>query len=72
MPQHACQPAERLEIHYTPKHASWLTIAKTKLSTPCGSCVGRRIPRLLDMSVEIEAWITDRNQRRTEINWPNA
>lgn len=35
-PQHACQLAERLQIHCTPMHGSWLDIAETKLSTHCG------------------------------------
>ena len=68
-PQRARPLAERLEIHYTPKHGSWLNIAEIELSTLCGQCLDRRIPSLQKMSDEIEAWVTDRNQRRTEINW---
>ena len=68
-PRHARQLAERLEIHYTPKHGSWLNIAEIELSTLCGQCLDRRIPSLAQMQREIEAWVVDRNQRQTEINW---
>ena len=68
-PRHARQLAERLEIHYTPKHGSWLNIPEIELSTLCGQCLDRRIPSLAQMQREIEAWVGDRNQRRTEINW---
>ena len=68
-PRHARQLAERLEIHYTPKHGSWLNIAEIELSTLCGQCLDRRIPSLAQMQREIEAWVGDRNQRKTEINW---
>ena len=68
-PQRARQLAERLEIHYTPKHGSWLNIAEIELSALCGQCLDRRIPSLQEMSEEVEAWVTDRNQRGIEINW---
>ena len=68
-PRHARQLAERLEIHYTPKHGSWLNIAEIELSTLCGQCLDRRIPSLAQMQREIEAWVGDRNQRQAEINW---
>ena len=68
-PQHARQLAERLEIHYTPKHGSWLNIAEIELSALCGQCLNRRIPSLAGMQREIGAWVVDRNQRKTEIDW---
>ena len=45
-PRHARQLAERLEIHYTPKHGSWLNIAEIELSTLCGQCLDRRHSKL--------------------------
>ena len=68
-PRHARQLAERLEIHYTPKHGSWLNIAEIELSALCGQCLDRRIPSLAGMQREIGAWVADRNQRQTEIDW---
>ena len=68
-PRHARQLAEGLEIHYTPKHGSWLNIAEIELSALCGQCLDRRIPSLAGMQREIGAWVVDRNQRKTEIDW---
>ena len=68
-PRHARQLAQRLEIHYTPKHGSWLNIAEIELSALCGQCLDRRIPSLAGMQREIGAWVVDRNQRQTEIDW---
>ena len=42
-PQEARSLAERLEIHYTPKHGSWLNMAEIELSALCGQCLNRRI-----------------------------
>ena len=67
--RHARQLAERLEIHYTPKHGSWRNIAEIELSALCGQCLDRRIPSLAGMQREVEAWVVDRNQRQTEIDW---
>ena len=68
-PRHARQLTERLEIHYTPKHGSWLNIAEIELSTLCGQCLDHRIPSLAGMQHEVAAWVGARNQRQTEINW---
>ena len=43
-PKEARRLAERLEIHYTPKHGSWLNIAEIELSVLKGQCLDRRIP----------------------------
>ena len=61
--------AQRLEIHYTPKHGSWLNMAEIELSALCGQCLNRRIPDLERMQQEIAAWEADRNQQRPKINW---
>ena len=61
--------AERLEIHYTPKHGSWLNIAEIELSALCGQCLNRRIPDLGTMRREIEAWERDRNNLQAKVDW---
>ena len=48
-PAEARRQAERLEIHHTPKHGSWLNIAAIELSARSGQCLGRRIPALATM-----------------------
>lgn len=67
-PAEARRLAERLEIHYTPKHGSWLNIAEIELSALNGQCLRRRIPSAADMRKEIAAWQSDRNHRGTPIN----
>ena len=69
VPERALQLAQRLEIHYTPKHGSWLNMAEIELSALCGQCLNRRIPDLERMQQEIAAWEADRNQQRPKINW---
>jgi hypothetical protein len=61
--------AERLEIHYTPKHGSWLNIAEIELSALCGQCLNRRIPDIQTMRKQVRAWERDRNNRNSPINW---
>jgi hypothetical protein len=68
-PQEARRLAERLEIHYTPKHGSWLNMAEIELSALNGQCLDRRIPDLVTMQSHISAWETDRNNRQSKINW---
>jgi hypothetical protein len=61
--------ASRLEIHYTPKHGSWLNIAEIELSALNGQCLNRRIPSLALMRSEVSAWERDRNNRAATIDW---
>ena len=61
--------AERLEIHYTPKHGSWLNIAEIELSALNGQCLRRRIPTSQEMREDIAAWQSDRNHRGAPVNW---
>jgi hypothetical protein len=68
-PAEARRLAERLEIHYTPKHGSWLNMAEIELSVLTGQCLDRRIPDIETMRSEVEAWKNDRNNRMNTINW---
>ena len=68
-PAEARRLAERLEIHYTPKHGSWLNIAEIELSALNGQCLHRRIPSSQAMRSEIAAWQSDRNHRGAPVNW---
>jgi len=61
--------AKRLEIHYTPKHGSWLNIAEISISILSKQCIDRRIPSLEILNREILAWETDYNQNRRSVNW---
>ncbi len=61
--------AERLEIHYTPKHGSWLNVAECELSVLCRQCLDRRIPDLAAMRREVMNWTADRNNRAKKVDW---
>jgi transposase len=68
-PQEARRLAERLEIHYTPKHGSWLNMAEIEFSVLNGQCLDRRIPTLNIMQNHITVWEIDRNNRNAKIRW---
>jgi len=68
-PKEARRLAERLEIHYTPKHGSWLNMAEIELSVLKGQCLDRRIPDMATMQTEVAAWEKDRNNSARKINW---
>jgi len=68
-PPEAHRLAQRLDIHYTPKHGSWLNIAEIELSALSGQCLRRRIPDLTTMRREISAWQQHRNHRGAPIHW---
>ena len=61
--------AERLDLHYTPKHGSWLNMAEIELSALNGQCLDRRIPDFTTMRRHIAAWEQDRNTRESKIDW---
>lgn len=59
----------RLEIHYTPKHGSWLNIAEIELSALSRQCLARRIPTLESLRVELAAWEAARNKNQKSVDW---
>jgi hypothetical protein len=61
--------AERLEIHHTPKHGSWLNIAEIELSALTRQCLDRRIDDLNDLNTELAAWQNATNADKRPIRW---
>jgi hypothetical protein len=61
--------ANRLEVHPTPKHGSWLNMAEIELSVLSRQCLNRRIPTAAEVMREAAAWETKRNARGSTINW---
>jgi DDE superfamily endonuclease len=60
----------RLQVHYTPKHGSWLNQAEIELSLVSRQCLGtRRIPNLNLLQSSVRAWNTKANRDRTRIQW---
>lgn len=55
-PCEARRLAEKLEIHYTPKHGSWLNMAEIELSVLSRQCLNRRVPNFESLRSEVEAW----------------
>jgi hypothetical protein len=67
-PAEARRIVERLELHYTPKHGSWLNIAEIELSTMSGQCLNRRIPDRETLEREVAAWEAERNALGGPVN----
>lgn len=59
----------RLEIHYTPKHGSWLDIAEIELNVMTRQCLARRIEDIDKLCTELSAWESDRNKTSSTVNW---
>jgi hypothetical protein len=68
-PDVALALAARLEIHYTPKHGSWLNMAETELSILARQCLDRRIDDRDRMAREVAVWEAARNSVEARINW---
>jgi hypothetical protein len=61
--------AKRIEIHYTPKHGSWLNIAEISISILSKQCIDRRIPHIDKLNKEISTWEKGYNEKRNTVNW---
>lgn len=69
-PETAYKLSQKYEMHYTPKHGSWLNIAETELSSLTIQCLGnRRINSLEELNSIISAWECGRNQKQIGVNW---
>jgi len=68
-PAEARRLACKLEIHYTPKHGSWLNMAESELSILARQCLHQRLPDLEQLRREVTAWQQERNQAETPMVW---
>ena len=68
-PAEARRIAERLEIHYTPKHGSWLDMAEIEIGVMSRQCLDRRIPDQRTLRREAAAWQDRRNQEAIKVDW---
>jgi len=68
-PEEATRLRRKLEIHYTPKHGSWLNIAEIELNILTRQCLDRRISSLAKLKQELAAWEKERNKHITPIHW---
>ena len=67
--QEARELAKRLEIHYTPKHGSWLNIAEVELSFISRQCLDKRIDILEALNDKMNAWVINRNSEQKSVDW---
>jgi hypothetical protein len=68
-PEEARRIAQRLEFHYTPKHASWLNMAEIEFSVLERQCLDRRLASQDEVAREVGAWEETRNQTGATIHW---
>ena len=68
-PVKARELARRLEIHYTPKHGSWLNIAEIELSVLSRQCLDRRIESIERLESECNCWNMKRNESQKGVDW---
>jgi len=68
-PEEAKRLLDRLELHYTPKHGSWLDMAEIEFSVLSRQCLDQRIPDEPTLVRQVTAWEEDRNDNATKVNW---
>ncbi len=68
-PAQARRLAEKLEIHHTPKHGSWLNVAEIEISVLSRQCLDRRMGSVEELRREVGAWEDKRNERAVEVRW---
>jgi len=68
-PEEARRIARRLELHYTPKHGSWLNMAEMEFSVLGRQCLDRRIASAEELAQEVATWQAERNKAQTKIQW---
>lgn len=68
-PEEAHRLSRRFELHYTPKHGSWLNMAEIELSALVRQCLNRRIPNQKTLDAEAQAWAQERNNQVVKVDW---
>ena len=68
-PAEALRILQKLELHYTPVHGSWLNMAEIELSTLARQCLSRRIGTPEELEREVLAWQQRRNAEAITVNW---
>jgi hypothetical protein len=68
-PAEAKRLADKLEIHHTPKHGSWLNMAEIEVSALQRQCLRQRLPDRDAMAREVTAWADRRNRTPQRIDW---
>ena len=68
-PEEVRRIIKKLEIHYTPKHGSWLDIAEIELNVMTRQCLSRSIDSIENLRHELTAWEVERNNKKANLSW---
>jgi transposase len=68
-PVEAKRLADKLEVHYTPKHGSWLNMAEIELSVLSRQCLAERMDNICRLNSEATAWAEKRNIKESKVDW---
>jgi hypothetical protein len=69
VPAEAKRIADKLEIHYTPKHGSWLNMAEIEMSVMSRQCLADRMDNVERLEDEVLAWVANRNNKDSKVDW---
>jgi len=68
-PDEARRLAERFEVHFTPKHGSWLNMAEIEIGVMNKQCLNRRLSTKDEMAYQVNAWMCSRNSSKLSVDW---
>ena len=68
-PAEAKRIADKLEIHHTPKHGSWLNMAEIEISVMSRQCLAERMGNIMRLESEVLAWAEKRNGKEAKVDW---
>lgn len=68
-PEEARRLADKLEIHYTPKHGSWMNMAEIEIGVLSRQCLSRHIPAREQIISEVTVWCNNRNLSHSSVSW---
>ena len=68
-PEEALRLAQALELHFTPRHGSWLNAVELEFSAAKGQCLDRRVASLDELRRELAAWQDERNAKKARVRW---
>jgi len=69
LPEEAHRLANRFELHYTPKHASWLDMAEIEIGIMCRQALAKPLPDMDSFRKQVKAWTLQRNIEGAKVNW---
>jgi hypothetical protein len=68
-PEEAKRIADKLDIHHTPKHGSWLNMAEIEISVLGRQCLAERMENISRLETETIVWVESRNAKDAKVNW---